>query len=117
MSDREIVQPHLAQHVPQFAKRRKRRMRARHLFEHVVTQVELPILEPRPRDVGTAQPGCKSFGLEGAAIKYAVVGIDIGDQLVLDVEPMALQTRQRCCINRDASPLDPRGRRHVPAAI
>jgi len=69
--------------------------RARHLFEHVVTQVELPTLEPRPRDVSTAQPGCKSVDLEGTAVEYAVVGIDIGDQSVLDVEPIALQALQR----------------------
>jgi len=55
------------------------------LAEGIVAQVEVATFMPGPWDATLNQITFPPLGLKRAPIKYAVVGIDCRDELVLDV--------------------------------
>ena len=72
------------------------RIGAGHLAERVVVQGEVAAFQQRPRDVVRRQPARKTLGLERAPLVDTIVGVDLGDQLVLNIGPTLAELRQAC---------------------
>src|SRR5262249_6830283 len=91
MSDSKVIEPQLSKRATQFAQWCHGRIDTRGLAKCVVGQVELPALEPRPRDAGPDEPCLEAVALEGAALEDAIVGVDALDQPVLNRSPVLPQ--------------------------
>ena len=62
------------------------------------------------------QPSGETVGLEDSPIIDAIVGVNISNELILDIWPMPLSADQASWIDRNAVPLHASSRRHVPAS-
>jgi hypothetical protein len=83
------------------------------LSEGVVIERQMSAFESWPRYVVGDQPGREAVRLEGAAIKYAIISVDLGDQPVLDAAPVRPQELQRRHVDRNTGELDHGGGGHV----
>ena len=115
-ADREIGQPHLGQGAAQLAHRRHGGVGPRHLPEGVVAQIEPAALQRGQGMPCVDQPAFPAFQAKAAAVKHAIVAINLGNQIVLDVGPVLPQQLERRGVDRRAVPLDPRrGLHEAPA--
>ena len=57
------------------------------LTEGLIAQVQAAALEARPRDAGLSKPRFEASRLKTATFEDAIIGVDLGDQLVLDRRP------------------------------
>jgi hypothetical protein len=62
------------------------------------------------------KPRGEAVRLEAAPFEHAIVGVDIGNQLILDIRPMPLQTPERHAIDGHAASFHARRRDHIAAS-
>ena len=87
-----------------------------HLPECRVAQIEPATVQPGPRYPVRNQITFPAIGLESAALIHTEIGIDRGDQLVLDACPAFPQQRQGVGVDRHAIPFRGGGGLHVMPA-
>ena len=92
-ADRQIRQPHFRQRTTQLTHGRDGGVSTRHLSEGVVAQVEAAAFQPRPRNAMGHKPAFPPLQAEAAAVKHAIVRINRGNQIVLNVAPILPQQR------------------------
>ncbi len=55
------------------------------LTKSIIAEFKPATFQPRPGDVVLCQPKSKAVGLEGSPLKDAIISIDLGDELVLEL--------------------------------
>jgi hypothetical protein len=90
-------------------------MRPRHLPKRIIAKIEPAAFQAQPGNAGPAKPFGKAVRLEGARLEHAEIRVDIGDELILDIEPMPLQAGEHRGIDGNTVPFDTRRRRHGAA--
>ena len=69
----------------QFTQRCDRRIGASHLTKRIVAQIEPSTIQLRPRNLILDKPCSETISLERSPVVHAIVTIDLGDELILDV--------------------------------
>src|SRR5262245_19616809 len=100
--------------MPQLMHWSDRRISARHLPAGVATKLQLAAFEAWPGNAVSSKMGRPMLGLEGAAIKDAIISVNLRDQLILDVTPVLPEQRQCIHVDRHAIPLHGGSGSHVP---
>jgi hypothetical protein len=85
------------------------------LPEGVVAEIKVAAFKQWPRDVVCRQPCGKALGLEATAFKHAIGGVNLGNEMALDVRPMAAEEFERVDVDRRSDMLHRRGGGHVAA--
>ena len=69
-------------------------MRPRRFPKRVVAEIKPTARQPGPRDISAGKPRGKAVRLEGPPVEHAIVSVDIGNKLILNIVPMPSQSPQ-----------------------
>jgi hypothetical protein len=86
------------------------------LAEHIVGQIQPATREPRPGNTGPGKPCSKLSFFEAAPLIDAIAGVDIGNELILNICPMPIKLSKRRRIDWHPITLHPRRCRHIAAS-